>query len=85
MHSRSILHRDMKTQNLLLNANDVVKVGDFGISKMLGEGDINTRTQCGTPYYMPPEVVLGKPYGPKADIWSLGCVLYELCTFKRPF
>ena len=74
----------MKTQNLFLSNNDVIKLGDFGISKYLGD-DKDTRTQCGTPYYMPPEVVKGNPYDKKADIWSLGCVLYELIMYKRPF
>jgi NIMA (never in mitosis gene a)-related kinase len=88
MHIKKILHRDIKTQNMfLVNAEDeeVVKIGDFGISKELGTTSDMAKTSCGTPYFMSPEVVRGELYNDKSDMWALGCVLYELSTFRKPF
>ncbi|CAD8066879.1 unnamed protein product [Paramecium sonneborni] len=85
MHSKNILHRDIKTQNMFLNKEQVIKLGDFGISKALGTHGNFAQTFLGTPYFMPPEVIRGEPYGKKADIWALGCALYELVMLKRPF
>jgi hypothetical protein len=62
-----------------------VKLGDFGISRVLEHTFQLCRTQIGTPYYLSPEICEGKPYNSKTDIWSLGCILYELCTLKHPF
>jgi len=62
-----------------------VKIGDFGISKSLESSRQMARTYCGTPVYMAPEIMAGKLYDHKADIWSLGCILFELCTFKLAF
>eukprot|EP00425_Heterocapsa_triquetra_P040341 CAMPEP_0195072640 /NCGR_PEP_ID=MMETSP0448-20130528/16180_1 /TAXON_ID=66468 /ORGANISM="Heterocapsa triquestra, Strain CCMP 448" /LENGTH=206 /DNA_ID=CAMNT_0040104657 /DNA_START=25 /DNA_END=642 /DNA_ORIENTATION=+ len=80
IHGERILHRDLKTSNLfLMKSMQVVKLGDFGISRVL-EGSIEAAiTVVGTPYYMSPEVCENKPYTFKSDVWSLGCVLYELC------
>jgi NIMA (never in mitosis gene a)-related kinase len=85
MHSKNILHRDLKTQNLFLAKDNVVKIGDFGISKELPTMSVMTKTLCGTPYFMPPEVCKGEPYGEKVDIWAIGCILYELVFLKKPF
>ncbi len=85
MHSKNILHRDIKTQNMFLTKDDVIKLGDFGIAKALGTQVDFAKTFLGTPYFMSPEVCKGNQYGQKADIWAIGCVLYELVTFKRPF
>jgi serine/threonine protein kinase len=85
IHARAILHRDVKTANVFLNKSGVIKLGDFGIARILedhGEATISARTcrtPVGTPLYMSPELCLGERYGPKSDIWALGCVLYEVC------
>jgi len=62
-----------------------VKIGDFGISKVLENTADFAKTSLGTPYYLSPEICLGQRYDYKSDTWMLGCILYELCTFKRPF
>ncbi|XP_065064442.1 serine/threonine-protein kinase Nek11-like [Rhopilema esculentum] len=84
MHERRILHRDLKTRNIFLR-NNMIKLGDFGISRILmGTTDIAT-TFTGTPYYMSPEVLKHEGYNSKSDIWSLGVILYELCSLRRAF
>lgn len=85
MHSRSILHRDLKAANVFLTSRNLIKVGDFGISKMLEKNDGLASTTIGTPYYLAPEVINGEPYGLKADVWSLGVLLYELMALRKPF
>jgi len=80
IHGRKILHRDIKSQNIFLTTNNTVKLGDFGISKLLESTNECAMTVVGTPYYMSPEVCENKPYTFKSDVWALGCVLYELCT-----
>nr|XP_028577922.1 serine/threonine-protein kinase Nek5-like isoform X3 [Podarcis muralis] len=85
IHDRKILHRDVKAQNIFLSNNGVIaKLGDFGIARMLSNTMEFARTCVGTPYYLSPEICENKPYNNKTDIWSLGCVLYELCTLKHP-
>lgn len=85
MHSKNILHRDIKSQNMFLTNGDIVKLGDFGISKSLGTQSDFAKTYCGTPYFMSPEVCRGENYNQKSDIWALGCALYELAALKKPF
>ncbi|GIL79309.1 hypothetical protein Vretimale_16509 [Volvox reticuliferus] len=85
IHSKRILHRDLKTQNIFIARGGIVKLGDFGISKVLERTDSFATTVTGTPYYMAPEICTNQPYTYKSDIWSLGCVLYELCTLKHAF
>eukprot|EP00929_Paragymnodinium_shiwhaense_P037787 TRINITY_DN2006_c0_g1_i1.p1 TRINITY_DN2006_c0_g1~~TRINITY_DN2006_c0_g1_i1.p1 ORF type:complete len:1292 (-),score=303.91 TRINITY_DN2006_c0_g1_i1:302-4177(-) len=89
MHQQHILHRDLKSSNIFLNSitdgGNTVKIGDFGISRVL-EGTVDVAaTVVGTPYYMSPEVCKAEPYGYKSDIWALGCVLYEMCMLKHAF
>ncbi|XP_041806195.1 serine/threonine-protein kinase Nek5 isoform X2 [Chelmon rostratus] len=86
IHNRKILHRDIKAQNIFLtNGGMKAKLGDFGIARMLNNTMELARTCVGTPYYLSPEICEGRPYNNKTDIWSLGCVLYELCTLRHPF
>lgn len=85
VHDRKVLHRDIKGQNIFLMRNGMIKLGDFGISKVLTNTVDKARTMVGTPYYLSPEIVEGKPYSFKSDVWSLGVMLYELCTLKPPF
>lgn len=83
-NTRVIIHRDIKPDNIFL-ANGNFKLGDFGLAKSLNN-EVEFATTCvGTPYYMSPEVLLDKPYDPLCDIWSLGCVVYELCSLHPPF
>jgi len=84
MHFKSILHRDLKTQNVFIQ-NGMLKLGDFGISKVLDGTHAFASTCIGTPYYMSPELFKNKPYNFKSDIWALGCVLYELTSLKHAF
>ncbi|MBN3325898.1 NEK11 kinase, partial [Atractosteus spatula] len=84
MHERRILHRDLKTKNIFLK-NNIVKIGDFGVSRLLmGSCDLAT-TFTGTPYYMSPEVLSHQGYDSKSDVWSLGCILYEMCCLEHAF
>lgn len=84
IHERRILHRDLKTRNIFLK-NNHIKLGDFGISRILmGTSDMAT-TFTGTPYYMSPEVLKHDGYNSKSDVWSLGAILYELCTLEHAF
>lgn len=85
VHGRKILHRDLKSQNVFLTANNTIKLGDFGISKVLENTNDQALTVQGTPYYMSPEVCQSKPYTYTSDVWALGCILYELCTLKHAF
>ncbi len=80
------IHRDLKPANIfLMKKTNQVKLGDFGLAKHLVEDDKFASTQVGTPYYMSPELLNGKKYDCKTDLWSLGCIIYELCTLRRPF
>ncbi|XP_006877487.1 PREDICTED: serine/threonine-protein kinase Nek3-like isoform X2 [Chrysochloris asiatica] len=85
IHKKYVLHRDIKSKNIFLTQNGKVKLGDFGSAHLLSNPMAFACTYVGTPYYVPPEIWENKPYNNKSDIWSLGCILYELCTLKHPF
>lgn len=90
LHSRGYIHRDVKVANMFLTKEGFVKLGDFGICKSLDRnapliGARTAVTPVGTPMYIAPQVCEGKPYTQKADVWSLGCCLYEMCTLKPAF
>ncbi|XP_061683147.1 serine/threonine-protein kinase Nek3 isoform X2 [Syngnathoides biaculeatus] len=85
IHDKRVLHRDLKSKNIFLTDNGTVKLGDFGSACVLNSSKAYARTYVGTPYYVAPEIWDNKPYNNKSDVWSLGCVLYELCTLRHPF
>ena len=84
LHARKIVHRDLKGANILLSADKrKVQVGDLNVSKIAKNSFLYTQT--GTPYYASPEVWRDQPYDHKSDIWSLGCLIYEMAALKPPF
>ena len=84
LHEKKILHRDIKTQNIFMSKSRLF-LGDFGISKSLDNTRELASTYIGTPYYMSPELFNYKPYSYKSDVWSLGCVFYEICNLRHAF
>lgn len=85
LHSKNILHRDIKLDNILLDGKGMVKIADFGVSKQVRPGEV-MREQCGTPAYIAPEIIRDRGYsGFKADLWSAGVVLYAMLYGTVPF
>ncbi len=84
-HQHNVVHRDIKPANLMLTADETVKITDFGTAKILQFGTAQTAHVMGTPSYMSPEQVKGKPVDGRSDIFSLGVILYELMTGEKPF
>lgn len=85
LHKINIIHRDIKPANVFIDINDNVKLGDFGITKVLKHYMMYGQTQIGTPLYMSPEIFKRERYDVKVDVWALGCILYELMTLKPAF
>lgn len=79
-----MIHRDLKAANCFIDTNGIIKLGDLNVSRRLKKGDL-ARTQVGTPFYISPEIFRRKAYTFSSDIWSLGCILYELAALKPPF
>lgn len=86
LHNQGKIHRDLKSQNILINKKSDIKLTDFGVSTQLSSNFSRRNTTVGTPYWMAPEVILNNNggHGFKADIWSLGCCAYEILTGKPP-
>ena len=82
MHEKRILHRDLKTQNIFMTKKGLIKIGDLGIAKVMAT---QNQTVVGTCSYISPELCEARSYDEKSDIWSLGCVLYEICAQKKTF
>eukprot|EP00929_Paragymnodinium_shiwhaense_P071680 TRINITY_DN36424_c0_g1_i1.p1 TRINITY_DN36424_c0_g1~~TRINITY_DN36424_c0_g1_i1.p1 ORF type:complete len:788 (+),score=136.74 TRINITY_DN36424_c0_g1_i1:94-2457(+) len=86
VHAHRVMHRDLKPANVFLTKKGVIKLGDFGVAKVLAGTTVCEQMTCvGSPTYMAPEVVGGEIYGPPCDVWSLGVMFYEFCTFQKPF
>lgn len=85
LHSCGIIYRDLKLENILIDGGGHVCLTDFGLSKELDSVDASTKTVCGTPTYLAPEILLGQPYTTLIDWWSVGVVMYELFTGMNPF
>ena len=85
IHQRNIVHRDIKLDNILLDREGMIKIGDFGVSKQCKPGEVMME-QCGTPAYIAPEILLDKGYkGFGIDVWSSGVVLYSMLYGSVPF
>ena len=83
LHDNKIMHRDLKCANIFLMKNGQIKIGDLNVSKLAKNN--MAQTQTGTPFYLSPEIWKDQPYDYKCDIWSVGCIIYELCTSRPPF
>jgi len=87
VHERKVLHLDLKPANILLSNESVIKVADFGLARLINQGEANAGSQpkAGTPLYMSPEQVLGAKLDERSDIFSLGVLIYQLLAGKTPF
>jgi len=85
IHQKNLIHRDLKPENILIDKYNVIKIGDFGISKLLENNNKYANTSVGTNNYMAPELIKGDKHNNKVDIGALGCIIYELLTLNVCF
>src|SRR5579862_3012010 len=84
LHSKGIIHRDIKSDNILLSGDGKVKISDFGLSCQLGVGQMSRHSLVGTPAWMAPEIFTQREYDAKVDIWSLGMTAFEMVDGEPP-
>lgn len=85
IHSLFIVHRDLRSENILLDKNGNIKIKDLGISKRLNSEDSKSKIKVGVKFHIAPELLTEDEYGMEADAWSLGCIVYELCCLQPSF
>jgi NIMA (never in mitosis gene a)-related kinase len=85
MHAKRIMHRDLKPANIFITADGSLKLGDLGLGRFFSSQTYEAFSRVGTPLYMSPEVLSGNGYDWKSDVWSMGCIAYELVTLRSPF
>lgn len=88
LHSKHILHRDIKCLNMLVDSRNNLKIGDLGVSKLLSSTTAHLSAKAprvGTPLYLAPEIIRNQGYSFKVDVWAAGCVLYQLASLHPPF
>lgn len=85
IHRMKIVHRDLKSANCLVNKHSTVKICDFGLSRIMTETPMRDSSSAGTPEWMAPELIRNEPFTEKCDIFSLGVIMWELCTLNRPW
>lgn len=85
MHEKKIMHRDLKPANIFISNDMTLKIGDLGLGRVFGSETLEAYSKVGTPLYMSPELIQDSGYNFNADVWSLGCICYELCELNSPF
>ena len=85
IHRMKIVHRDLKSANCLVNKHWTVKICDFGLSRAMTDSPMTDNSSAGTPEWMAPELIRNEPFSEKCDIFSLGVIMWELCTLSRPW
>jgi len=85
MHQRRIMHRDLKPANIFIASDGTLKLGDLGLGRYFSSQTLEALSRVGTPLYMSPEVLTTTGYSYKSDVWSLGCIIYELAALRSPF
>ena len=80
-----VMHRDLKPANIVIDGNDNMNLGDLGLGRDFSSQTMEAFSRVGTPLYMSPEILQGNGYDFQCDVWSLGCIVYELCALRSPF